>query len=108
MMMIDHDDWTAHVDTLSDAIRTGTGTRLQSPESQLQERERLAKEAADSLVQSIDEENEERARKSQKKKEKKERKSHSTSQPYSSYGPSSRIYQPPPETINRRGGRVGH
>ena len=95
LMMIDHDDWTAHVDTLSDAIRTGTGI-IAIPESQLQERERLAKEAADNLVQSIDEENEEKARKSQKKKEKKERKSHSTSQP-----PAPTVlltvYHPPPE-----------
>ena len=95
MMMIDHDDWAAHVDTLSDAIRTGTGI-IAIPESQLQERERLANEAADDLVQSIDEENEERARKSQKKKEKKDRKSHSTSKP-----PAPTVvltdYSPPPE-----------
>ena len=80
MMMIDHDDWTTHVDALSEAIRAGTGI-VAIPESQIQERERLAKEAADNLVQSIDEENEERARRSQKRKEKKERKSHSTTQP---------------------------
>ena len=95
MMMIDHDDWTAHVDTLSDAIRTGTGIVAVS-ESQLQERERLAKEAADDLVQSIDAENEVRARKSQKKKDKRERKSHSTTQPSA---PTVILvdYHPPPE-----------
>ena len=95
MMMIDHDDWIAHVDTLSDAIRTGAGVAV-VPESQIQERERLAKEAADDLVQSIDRENEERARRSQKKKEKKEKRSHSTTQP-----PAPTVilvdYRPPPE-----------
>ena len=95
MMMIDHDDWTVHVDTLSDAIRTGTGV-VAIPDSQLEERERLAKEAADNLIQSIEEENEERARRSQKKKEKKERRSHSTTQPSA---PTVILaeYRPPPE-----------
>ena len=56
----------------------------------------MAKEAADDLIQTIEEENEERARRSQKKKEKKERKSHSTTQP-----PAPTVilvdYRPPPE-----------
>ena len=80
MMMIDHDDWITQVDTLSDAIRTGTGVAA-IPDPRMEERERQAREAEADLIQTIEEENEERARRSQRRKEKKERRSHSTTQP---------------------------
>ena len=80
MMMIDHDDWITHVDTISDAIRTGTGV-VAIPDPRMEERERQAREAEADLIQTIEEENEERARRSQRRKEKKERRSHSTTQP---------------------------
>ena len=80
MMMIDQDDWINQVDTISDAIRSGTGMAA-VPDPRIEERERQAREAGDSLIQSIEHEEEERARRSQRRRDKKERKSHSVVQP---------------------------
>ena len=80
MMMVEYNDWSSRLDTLSDAIRTGTGVAA-IPDSRMEERERQAREAEADLIQSLEEENEARARRNQKKKEKKERRSHSSTQP---------------------------
>ena len=80
MMMMDYEEWSSQVEALSEAIRTGTGM-AELPDSRMEERERRAREAEASLIQSIEDEQEARARSNQKKKDKKERKSHSSTQP---------------------------
>ena len=80
MMMDEQEDWSTRLDTLSDAIRTGTGAAA-IPDPRLEERERQAREAEAELIQALEDEDEERARRHQKRKEKKERRSHSSTQP---------------------------
>ena len=80
MLMIEYDNWSAQLNTLSEAIRTGTGA-AEIPDSRREERERQAREAEANLIQSIEDENDARARRNQRKKEKKVRRSHSSTQP---------------------------
>ena len=80
MMMMDYDEWSSQIDSISEAIRTGTGAAA-IPDSEMEERDRRARETGLSLIQAIEDEEEARARRAQKKKDKKERKSHSSVQP---------------------------
>ena len=95
MLMIEYDNWSAQLNTLSEAIRAGTGVAA-IPDSRMEERERQAREAEAELIQSLEDENEARARRNQRKKEKKERRSHSSTQP-SHHTVILLDYQPPRE-----------
>ena len=67
MMMAEYQDWSSQLNTLSDAIRTGTGVAA-IPDSRMEERERQAREAEADLIQSI--EDEKRGKGTKKSKEK--------------------------------------
>ena len=101
MMMVDYDDLSSQLDTLSEAIRTGTGVPPVS-DSRMEERERRARQAEAQLIQSIEEEAEARARRFQKKQDKKVRRSHSSTQPAN---PTVLLlnYQPPREPSDEEG-----
>ena len=104
MMMVEYNDWSSQLDTLSDAIRTGTGVAA-IPDSRMEERERQAREAEADLIQSIEDENEARARRNQKKRERKERRSHSRTQP-SHHTVVLLDYHPPQEPSDEEGESV--
>ena len=104
MLMIEYDQWSSQLNTLADAIRTGTGVAA-IPDSRMEARERQARVAEADLIQSIEDENEARARRTQKKKEKKERRSHSSTQP-SHHTVILLDYHPPQEPSDEEGESV--
>ena len=95
MMMMDYEEWSSQIQFISEALRTGSGATV-IPDSEMEERDRRARETGLSLIQETENEEEERARRAQRRKEKKERRSHSSVQPSQ---PTVVLlnYNPPPE-----------
>ena len=79
MMMMEYEEWSSHIDRISEAIRTRSSSPA-IPDSEMEERDRQARANGLSLIQAIEDEEEARARRNQKKRDKKERRSQPTTQ----------------------------